>query len=172
MSVERDSVRCCTLEIAGPDLTSQNDLTDRLRRLTGRSAPQAPLPELFASWGLRALDAIGISVPFTEAQLRMLSEGNFIAPGSSNALTDVFGIAPTTLDEGLRRLAERATRPASVRTASARSRENVSGSTSPARSLRRRLTVRVRAREPARPDVVGDHQGEGRAARVDADRRG
>ena len=105
MAVERDTVRCCTLEIAGPDLTSQNDLTDRLRRLTGRSAPQAPLPEVFASWGLRALDAIGISVPFTEAQLRMLSEGNFIAPGCSNALTDVFGIAPTKLDEGLRRLA-------------------------------------------------------------------
>jgi NADH dehydrogenase len=105
MSVERDSIRCCTLEIAGPDLTSQNDLTDRLRSLTGRSAPQAPLPEMFASWGLRALDAIGISVPFTEQQLRMLSEGNFIAPGSKNALTDVFGIAPTKLDDGLRRLA-------------------------------------------------------------------
>ena len=72
MAVERDAVRCCTLDIAGPDLTSQNDLTDKLRRLTNRSAPQAPLPELFASWGLRALDAIGINVPFTESQLRML----------------------------------------------------------------------------------------------------
>jgi hypothetical protein len=90
--------------VAGPDVTSQNDLTDRLRKLTDRSAPQAPLPELFASWGLRALDAIGIDVPFTESQLRMLSEGNFIPPGRSNALTDVFGIAPTRLDEGLRRL--------------------------------------------------------------------
>jgi NADH dehydrogenase len=105
MSVERDAVRCCTLDVAGPDLTSQNDLTDRLRALTGRSAPQAPLPELFASWGLRALDALGINVPFSAAQLRMLSEGNFIPSGTSNALIDVFGIVPTPLDEGLRRLA-------------------------------------------------------------------
>jgi NADH dehydrogenase len=105
MSVERDAVRCCTLEVAGPDLTSQNDLTDRLRALTGRSAPQAPLPERFASWGLRALDALGISVPFTESQLRMLSEGNFIPAGASNALIDVFGIVPTRLEDGLRRLA-------------------------------------------------------------------
>ena len=104
-AVERDDVRCCTLEIAGADFTSQNDLIDRLRALTGRSAPQAPLPELFASWGLRALDAIGVSVPFNESQLRMLSEGNFIAPGSPNALTSVFGITPTRLDDGLLRLA-------------------------------------------------------------------
>lgn len=105
ISVERDTVKCCTLEVAGPDLTSQNDLTDRLRKLTDRAAPQAPLPEMFASWGLRALDAIGIDIPFTEGQLKMLSEGNFIAPGKSNALTDIFGVAPTGLDEGLRRLA-------------------------------------------------------------------
>jgi NADH dehydrogenase len=91
--------------VAGPDVTSQNDLTDRLRALTGRSAPQAPMPELFASWGLRALDALGINVPFTNAQLRMLSEGNFIPAGTSNALIDVFGIPPTRLDDGLRRLA-------------------------------------------------------------------
>jgi NADH dehydrogenase len=105
MSVEREAVRCCTLSVAGPDVTSQNDLTDRLRALTGRSAPQAPMPELFASWGLRALDALGINVPFTNAQLRMLSEGNFIPAGTSNALIDVFGIPPTRLDDGLRRLA-------------------------------------------------------------------
>jgi uncharacterized protein YbjT (DUF2867 family) len=104
IAVERDAVRCCTLDIAGPDLTSQNDLTDKLRKLTDRSAPQAPLPELFASWGLRALDAIGVNVPFTESQLRMLSEGNVIPRGKPNALTDVFGIAPTRLDDGLRRL--------------------------------------------------------------------
>jgi NADH dehydrogenase len=104
LAVERDDIGCTTLEIAGPDLTSQNDLTDRLRKLTDRAAPQAPLPEMLASWGLKALDALGVSVPFNEEQLRMLSEGNFIKSGSSNALTDVFHIAATRLDEGLRRL--------------------------------------------------------------------
>jgi NADH dehydrogenase len=104
VAVERDSVRRCTHEIAGPDMTSQNDLTDRMRKLTDRSAPQAPLPEMFASWGLRALDAIGIKVPFNESQLSMLTEGNFIPSGKPNALVDVFGVTPTRLDEGLRRL--------------------------------------------------------------------
>jgi NADH dehydrogenase len=35
----------------------------------------------------------------------MLVERNVIPPGHSNALSDVFGIAPTRLDDGLRRLA-------------------------------------------------------------------
>jgi len=103
-AVERPDVKCVTLDIAGGDLTSQNDLTDRMRTLTDRAAPQAPLPEFVASWGLRALDAIGVNVPFNESQLRMLSEGNYIKPGKSNALTDVFQITPTSLDAGLRRL--------------------------------------------------------------------
>jgi len=103
-AVEREDVKCVTIDIAGPDLTSQNDLVDRMRTLTDRAAPQAPMPEMLASWGLKALDAIGVSVPFNDAQLRMLIEGNYIKPGKANALTDVFRIAPTGLDDGLRRL--------------------------------------------------------------------
>ncbi|MDB4876785.1 MAG: NAD-dependent epimerase/dehydratase [Gemmatimonadetes bacterium] len=105
LAVDRSDVRCRVLEVAGPEVTSQNDLTARLRTITNRAAVQAPLPELFASWGIRALEAIGVDVPFTESQMHMLSEGNFIQPGAQNALTDVFNLAPTRLDEGLRRLA-------------------------------------------------------------------
>jgi NADH dehydrogenase len=104
LAVERSDVKCVTLDIAGTELTSQNDLTDRMRKLTDRSAPQAPLPEVLASWGLRALDAIGVNVPFNESQLRMLTEGNYIKPGRQNSLTDVFELTPTSLDDGLRRL--------------------------------------------------------------------
>jgi uncharacterized protein YbjT (DUF2867 family) len=103
-TVERDDVKCVTVDLAGPDLTSQNDLVDRMRKLTDRSAPQAPMPEIVASWGLKALDAIGVSVPFNESQLRMLIEGNYIKPGKPNALTEVFQITPTRLDDGLRTL--------------------------------------------------------------------
>lgn len=67
---------------------------------------QAPVPETIASWGLRALGAIGVDVPFTDSQLDMLTDGNVIAPGASNALTEVFAIAPTNLDDGLRRLVD------------------------------------------------------------------
>jgi NADH dehydrogenase len=62
------------------------------------------LPETLASWGMRALDAIGIDVNFSEAQLAMLAEGNVIAPDRPNGLTDVLGVLPTRLEEGLRRL--------------------------------------------------------------------
>ncbi len=104
-AIARADVAGQVLEIAGPERTSQNDLTARLRAITGRSPVQAPLPELFAEWGIRALDAIGVDVGFSEDQLAMLREGNFIEAGRPNALVDVFAIAPTMLDAGLQRLA-------------------------------------------------------------------
>jgi uncharacterized protein YbjT (DUF2867 family) len=106
VALERDDIRCQTLDIAGPELTSQNDLVARFRAITKRDPVQAPLPEFAASLGLRALDAIGVDVPFSEAQLEMLVERNVIPPGRPNALTDVFSIEPTGLDDGLRRLAD------------------------------------------------------------------
>ncbi len=104
--VERDDVRCMVLEVAGEELTSQNDLVARMRVITDRPAVQAPLPEMLASWGLKALDAVGIDVPFTEAQLDMLTEGNVIRPDGENALVTVLGVSPTPLDTGLRLLAD------------------------------------------------------------------
>ncbi len=103
--IERPDVRCVVLDAAGPDRTSQNDLIARMRKLTDRPAVQAPLPEIVAGWGIKALGAIGVDVPFTEAQLAMLGEGNVIPPGRENAL-DILGIPGTTLSEGLRRLVD------------------------------------------------------------------
>jgi NADH dehydrogenase len=105
-AVDRDDVRCQSLDLGGAELTSQNDLVQRFSRLTGRDVVQAPVPVGIASWGLRALGAIGVELPFSEAQLEMLTDGNVIAPGSRNSLIDVFGIAPTKLDDGLRRLVD------------------------------------------------------------------
>ena len=102
--VEQPELRCRVLEVAGPDVTSQNDLLARLRALTGRVAPQAPVPETVASWGLRALQAIGIDAPIGQAQLQMLREGNVIPADRVNALGDVLGVAPTHLADGLARL--------------------------------------------------------------------
>ena len=103
-AVERDDLRCRTLDLAGTDTTSQNDLVGRFRELTGRPAVRVPLPEVVASWGLRALDAVGLDLPFNEDQLKMLQDGNVLAPGTPNALTDVFGVAPTSVDTMVRRL--------------------------------------------------------------------
>lgn len=104
-AVETDDLRCEVLDVAGAELTSQNDLVARFRELTRRDVVQAPLPEAFASWGIRALDAIGLDVPFSQDQLAMLVDGNVIEQGRSNALISVFGLEPTSLGDGLRRLA-------------------------------------------------------------------
>ena len=105
-ALEREDLRCQSLDLAGRERTSQNDLVRRFSELTGRTVVQAPVPVPVASFGLRAMEAIGVDLPFSEAQLEMLTDGNVIAGTSSNALTDVFGIAPTSLDAGLRRLVD------------------------------------------------------------------
>jgi NADH dehydrogenase len=101
--VERDDIRATVLDAGGPERTSQNDLVARLRQLTDRPAVQAPVPEIIAGWGIRALGAIGVDVPFSEAQLTMLGDGNVVPPGRDNAI-DILGIPGTTLAEGLARL--------------------------------------------------------------------
>ncbi len=103
-AVERDDVKCERLDVAGMELTSQNDLIERLRRITGRNAVAAPIPSFVVDWGVRALNAFGIDAPVSDAQLDMLVEGNVVPPGGRNALRDVFGLEATPLDEGLRRL--------------------------------------------------------------------
>jgi uncharacterized protein YbjT (DUF2867 family) len=104
VALEREDVRSVVLDVAGLERTSQNDLVARMRELTGRPAVQAPFPELIATWGIRALGAVGVDVPFGDAQMHMLMEGNVIPPGQPNGLSDVLGITPTPLAAGLARL--------------------------------------------------------------------
>jgi NADH dehydrogenase len=103
--VERSDIRATVLDAGGPDVTSQNDLIARMRTLTNRPALQAPLPEIVAGWGIRALGALGVDVHFSEAQLEMLTDGNVVPPSRDNAI-DVLGIPGTTLAEGLARLVD------------------------------------------------------------------
>lgn len=104
--VERDDLSRRTLDVAGRELTSQNDLIERMRRLTGRSPAAIPVPELATSLGLKALDLLGIDVPFNEEQLTMLRDGIAIPDDSRNALIDDLGVEPTPLDRGLELLAD------------------------------------------------------------------
>lgn len=106
IAVERDGLAGQALDVAGRELTSQNDLIARMRELTGRSVATIPVPELATQLGLKALDFVGIDVPFNEDQLTMLREGVVIPAGSRNALTEVFGIEPTPLARGLELLAD------------------------------------------------------------------
>lgn len=103
--VERDDLGGQALDIAGGEVTSQNDLHERMSRITGREVQSIPVPEMFATLGAKAVSMVGWKIPFNDAELQMLREGNTIRDGRPNGL-DVLGITPTPLDVGLRQLAE------------------------------------------------------------------
>lgn len=104
--VERTDLNGQDLDLAGTDRTSQNDLLQRFGEITGREIHGIALPEFIATLGAKAVSLVGWDVSFTDDQLQMLREGNVIAPGTPNGLTDILGITPTSLDTGLRALAD------------------------------------------------------------------
>jgi uncharacterized protein YbjT (DUF2867 family) len=105
MVVERDDLGGKVLELAGGETTCQNDLHRRMSRITGRDVQSIPVPEMLAALGAKAVSLVGWKIPLGDAELQMLREGNVIAEGKPNALSEVLGITPTPLDEGLKRLA-------------------------------------------------------------------
>ncbi|MFL5559835.1 MAG: NAD-dependent epimerase/dehydratase family protein [Gemmatimonadaceae bacterium] len=106
MSVERSDLAGRVLEVAGVEQTSQNELIDHFSRITNREPARVGVPEFLTSFGISIAEAAGVPVPFHHAQLQMLREGNSIPADRVNALTAVFGITPTPLEEGLRILAD------------------------------------------------------------------
>ena len=103
--VERDDLAGQSLDIAGAEITSQNDLHERMSRLTGRDVQSIPVPEMLAALGAKAISMVGWKIPLGDAELQMLKEGNTIRDGGQNGL-ELLGITPTPLDEGLQRLTE------------------------------------------------------------------
>jgi nucleoside-diphosphate-sugar epimerase len=104
--VERDDLAGRELDLAGPEMTTQNDLVERMSRITAREPMRLPLPDFAASTGIKVLGAVGIEVPFNDSQVTMLREGVIIADPRLNALTEVLHVEPTGLDAGLEMLAD------------------------------------------------------------------
>ena len=103
-AVERADLSGRTFDLAGPDVTSTRKVIELLSELTDRSPVVAPVPPLLASLGVKAAGMLGVDAGVSESQLQMLAEA-FVIPGDApNALTDVFGVQPTPLRVGLRRL--------------------------------------------------------------------
>lgn len=94
------------LDMAGPEPTDMNRLLDLFSEITGKSPVRIPVPEWLARSGAQTAGLLGLDVPVNADQITMLMEGNVIPPGQPNALTAVFGITPTPLREGLRKLAD------------------------------------------------------------------
>ncbi|GAC1478343.1 MAG: hypothetical protein NVS1B4_22000 [Gemmatimonadaceae bacterium] len=104
--LERRDLCGRTLELAGADTTSPNDLIARMMALTDRSPLRLPLPEAIATMGIRLADLVGLDLPVNEGQLTMLREENVVTGADGNALVTVLGLTPTSLDAGLRALAD------------------------------------------------------------------
>ena len=105
-AVENTQLERVELDLAGGEKTSQNDLVQRMARITGREVSRLPIPEMLANIGLKVASAAGVDIGFSDSQLRMLVEGNEIAPGRENSLVSVFKITPTPLDDALRQLGD------------------------------------------------------------------
>jgi uncharacterized protein YbjT (DUF2867 family) len=114
-AVDQPGVVGQTLELAGPDTTSTNDLLKRLSAITGLERPRLSVPAWLTEIGVQALDGFGavgkrllrragMNTPISAATLTMLLEGNVIAEPGANALATVFGVTPTSLDDGLQML--------------------------------------------------------------------
>jgi uncharacterized protein YbjT (DUF2867 family) len=106
MAVEWEEPARQALDLAGVETTNMNELLDLLEALTDKSPVRVPVPEFLARAGAGLADLLGVDAPVTVDQIKMLVEGNVIPPGESNALTEVFGITPLPLPEGLARLAD------------------------------------------------------------------
>lgn len=105
-AVERTDLNGRTLELAGDDITTTNDLLQRFTKLTGRDPIRLPVPGFLASAGSALAEKLGIHLPVNAGQITMLREGNIIADTGDNALVSVFGITPTPLQDGLKKLAD------------------------------------------------------------------
>lgn len=105
-AVERDEPRETALDLAGPEVTTTREVIDLLEKLTDRTTLHVPVPEALARLGTRAAEALGVDFPVKNDQITMLLEENVIPAGRPNALTDVFGVTPLTLAEGLGKLVD------------------------------------------------------------------
>jgi len=115
-AVNADDLSGRVLELAGEELTTTDDLIERISRLTGREPARVPVPSFLASLGVdftspgslgsRLAGMLGVGVPLNDAKLTMLLEENLIREPNGNALTEVFHVSPLSLDEGLRILVD------------------------------------------------------------------
>jgi uncharacterized protein YbjT (DUF2867 family) len=104
--IEMDELAGATLDLAGDDVTTTNDVLDRLSKLTGKNPPRLGVPSLVVSVGARVADLLGVELPIDQQKLTMLLEENVIEQGSTNGLVETLGITPTRLDDGLAELVD------------------------------------------------------------------
>ncbi len=94
------------LELAGDEQVTLTELLNILEMITDTHPARLPIPETVAMAGAELADWVGMEIPMKSDQIIMLLEENVIPAGRRNALTEVFGIAPKPLSQGLEELAD------------------------------------------------------------------
>jgi nucleoside-diphosphate-sugar epimerase len=106
LAIEREQPTRQRIDLSGTEQITMSGLLDLLAEITGRQPTRIPIPNAMALAGARLADTVGMEVPINADQITMLLEENVIPPDRPNALVDLYGLAPTPLAEGLRRLAD------------------------------------------------------------------
>jgi NADH dehydrogenase len=105
LALERPEPSAAVLEVAGDEVTSTREVLELMAEVTGKRPLRVPLPASLVKTGFDLASSLGIDTPISGELLTLLVEENVIAPGATNALTEVFGVEPTPLRVGLERLA-------------------------------------------------------------------
>jgi NADH dehydrogenase len=106
-----------TIELTGAEVTTTNDLINRLSRLLNRHPARLPVSAWLAEFGAQTLEAFGLTgqallqragltPPLNAAKLSLLLGGNVASESGRNRLRSDFGIEPTSLQDGLQKLAD------------------------------------------------------------------
>ncbi|HEX7154647.1 MAG TPA: NAD-dependent epimerase/dehydratase family protein [Thermoanaerobaculia bacterium] len=101
-AVERDDLRERTLEAAGRDITSMNDIIQRFASITDRMVLRVPVPTSLAQLAAK-LAPNALNLPIDDEKLTMLREKNVVR--GENAI-DTLNVTATPLDAALRKLAD------------------------------------------------------------------
>lgn len=105
-ALEREDLAGRVLELAGTEQVTMDELVAMLQEVTDTSAVHLPVPDWLARIGADAAETLGVHLPINADQVTMLQEGNTIDPPRTNALTEVLGVRPVPLLEGLKKLAD------------------------------------------------------------------
>ncbi len=116
-AIDRRDLAGQILELAGPEVTTTDDVLRRLTAITGCERPRLQLPvwvtevgvqtlEAFGSAGKKFLRRAGLGVPLSSSTLTMLLEGSVLSDPKRNALLDPLRVTPTSLDDALQMLAD------------------------------------------------------------------
>jgi len=88
-----------TLELAGPEALTFDEIIDAIGAAMGKRPVKAHMPMPIVNLAAFFAEVLFSKPPFSRESLKMLSEDN---TASINALSEVFGMRPTSLSEGLK----------------------------------------------------------------------